>query len=127
MPYSGTLGARVQQLGGGKAVIVLHDRRRLRNHLGSIHAMALANFCEMGSGLALLSKLATNQRGILTGFTISYAKKARGSLSLECDLSAINLPEKGAVLIPVEAKDSSGDVVVRAEANWLVGLRSDGK
>lgn len=131
VPYSGTLAARIVELETGRAVITLQDRWRLRNHLGSIHAMALANFCEMGSGLALLSKLSANQRGILTGFSIAYAKKARGLLKIECDVSQVALPgrgpeqgpEEGDVTIPVCAKDANGDVVVRAEARWRVGLK----
>ena len=117
-PYSGTLGARVAELEPGWCRVTLRDRRRVRNHLASVHAMALANFAEMASGLAVLVSLPPGVQGIVTGFSISYQKKARGLLTAECRVSGLNVTSEQEYEAPVAITDAQGDVVARATARW---------
>ncbi|HEV8305424.1 MAG TPA: hotdog fold domain-containing protein [Gemmatimonadales bacterium] len=117
-PYSGSIGARVEELAPGLCRVTLRDRRRVRNHLASVHAMALANLAELTSGLAVLAGLAPGVQGILTGFSISYEKKARGRLTAECRVSGLEVTAEREQEAAVTVTDAVGDVVVRATARW---------
>ena len=117
-PYSGTLGARVQELDPGWCRVTLRDRRRVRNHLASVHAMALANLAEMASGLAVLVSLPPGVQGIVTGFSISYLKKARGLLTAECRVSGLNVTREQEYEAAVAITDAQGAVVAHATARW---------
>jgi len=117
-PYSGTIGARVLELAPGFCRVALRDRRRVRNHLASVHAMALANLAEMASGLAVLAGLAPGVQGIVTGFSISYQKKARGRLTAECRVSGLDVTAEREQEAAVTVTDAAGDVVARASAHW---------
>ena len=117
-PYSGTIGARVADLEPGWCRVTLRDRRRVRNHLASVHAMALANLAEMASGLAVLVGLPVGVQGIVTGFSISYLKKARGLLTAECRASGLQITAEQEYEASVTITDAPGDVVAHATARW---------
>jgi len=117
-PYSGTIGARVADLEPGLCRVTLRDRRRVRNHLASVHAMALANLAEMASGLAVLVGLPPGVQGIVTGFSISYLKKARGLLTAECRVKGLEVTVEQEYEAPVVITDAPGDVVAHATARW---------
>ena len=121
IPYTGSIKARIEHLEPGHAIVVLPDRRRVRNHLDSIHAIALANMAELSTGLAMISGLPPGVNAILVGLTVSYEKKARGELRAECKCSVPTGDTRQEVAIDTEVKDKTGDVVTRAIATWLVG------
>jgi uncharacterized protein (TIGR00369 family) len=118
VPYTGALGARVETLEPGFCRVSLRDRRRVRNHLNSIHAMALANLAEAASGLAVVAALPPGVQGILTGFSITYVKKARGRLVAECRVDVSTVTEEREQNAEVAITDVAGDVVARASAVW---------
>jgi acyl-coenzyme A thioesterase PaaI-like protein len=124
-PYSGTIGGRVEQLRPGFARVRLRDRRRVRNHLRSIHAIALINLGEIATGLAVLSTISGDMRGIVTRIEADYLKKARGELIAEAEFSLpAELDENTACQVEATLRDASGDAVTRVRASWLIGYKT---
>lgn len=118
-PYSGTIKAEVLTLEPGAVQVALKDRRSVRNHLNSIHAIALANLGELASGLAMISAVPPNTRAIVVNLDIEYIKKARGRLIAE---GSANPPEDITDSIDslalAEIKDAEGDIVSRVKVHW---------
>jgi len=120
-PYTGTIGAQVQELGDGYARVKLTDRHAVRNHLSCIHAVALANLVELTGNLALGYSLPDDARFIVAGMGLDYLKKARGTITGECRTPTINSSAKQEYDIKVTLRDESGERVVEGTLRTLVG------
>ena len=120
-PYTGTLGATVVELRHGHAAAELTDRRAVRNHLRSIHAIALANLAEMTAGVALAYSIPERARLIPVGLSIEYIAKARGTIRAVCECPEIATDERREYLVPVSIFDEGGRVVCKATLRTLIG------
>ncbi len=118
-PYSGSIHPLVLRLERGDVCIELRDRHALRNHLHSIHAIALANLGELASGLAMLSMLPDNVKAIVIRLEIEYLKKARGQLQAigRADSPGM-ITEPVTHMVYAEISDAAGDVVARLNVHW---------
>jgi uncharacterized protein (TIGR00369 family) len=120
-PYSGSIGASVVSLAPGRAEVHMADRPRLRNHLHSLHAVALVNLAEMAGNVALAYSLPDDARFIVTGIEIEYLKKARGEIVAigECPVPRTNA--RATYNVTVSLRDSRGAEVATAVLRSLVG------
>ncbi len=125
IPYTGTAKPQLCELEPGRSLVKLKDRRRVRNHLGSIHAIAIANVGEFAGGIAVTAALQPGQRAILRRLEVRYDKKARGTLEIHgaADASLIRGATTENTTVPARSKlvDASGAVVAEVVTEWIVG------
>jgi acyl-coenzyme A thioesterase PaaI-like protein len=120
-PYTGTIRPEVLTLEEGYARIRMQDRRGVRNHLRSVHAIALMNLGEVSTGVAMMSALPGDMRGIITHLEMDYLKKARGPITAECRAPVAVAGERREYDVQADLTDEAGEVVARARARWLIG------
>lgn len=119
VPYSGSVRPRVLALEPGRAVVSIRERRGLRNHLRSVHALALGNVGELASGLAMSLALPPATRGIPIRLEIDYIKKGRGTIVAEGLASPPRVIEAETEdIATAELRDEEGDVVATLVVTW---------
>lgn len=104
-PYFLTASPLIRALEPGCAEVSLRNWWLVRNHLGTVHAIASCNLAEYAMGVLAEATVPTSHRWIPAGMTVSYLAKA------ESDLRAVatfaSPPAFGA-----DREDADVDVVV---------------
>ena len=121
VPYSGSVGPRIRVLEPGHAEVEIPDRRSNRNHLGSVHAIALVNLAEITSGLAMMAGLPPTVRGIVTTLSMTYHKKARGTIRAVARVAVPTVHEDCDFDVMAECFDRAGTLVATGHVRWRLG------
>lgn len=126
VPYSGSIRPRVLELEPGCARVSIREKRRLRNHLRSVHALALANLGELASGLAMTLALPPGTRGIPIRIEVDYVKKARGVIVAEGRAAPPeSVPGEVEAVAHAQLRDPEGEVVANVRVTWRLAPREE--
>lgn len=120
IPYTGSISPYVVEVSAGRAQVRIHDKRNVRNHLRSFHALALANLGEVTTGLALHFALHDEGRAILVKLETEYIKKARGIVTALATCSPSVSPFKGVHVVEAQLFDNKQELVALTRASWLI-------
>lgn len=71
-PYFASIAPRITRLEHGRCEGTLADRRRVRNHIGTVHAIAMCNLAELTAGLMVDASLPKGMRWIPKGMQVQY-------------------------------------------------------
>lgn len=121
VPYSGSVKPRIRLLEPGHAEVEIPDIRANRQHLGSVHAIALMNVAEMASGLAMMAGLPDGVRGIVTSLAMTYHKKARGTIRAVSRVTVPTVTTDQDFEVVAECFDPSGAKVATGVVHWRLG------
>ncbi len=122
-PYFGTIRPRFTELRPGLGELTMKKRRAVTNHLKSVHAIAMANMCELVGGLTLDVTLPPSLRWIPKSMNIEYLKIARTGLRARCEIPENTIVKPGDYSVAVHVTDTQGTEVVRADILMHVSAR----
>ncbi|MFJ3053856.1 DUF4442 domain-containing protein [Pseudomonas nitroreducens] len=121
--FAGTAGIRIQKLSSDEVRMSLANHRRARNHIGGVHAAAMALLAESASGCLVGMNLPDHKLPLIKTLKVVYLRRARGSLRAIATLApeqrrAMLEHDKGEAMIQVTLLDDSGAEPVRCEMHW---------
>jgi len=113
-PYFWTIRPRFTVIEPNHAEVVIPKRRGVKNHIGTVHAIALCNGLEAAMGVLAEASIPRDKRWIPKGMEVSYTAKATSDITCIAETD----PEQWtAAALP----DEGGDLPVRVR-----GVRDDG-
>jgi len=119
-PYFASISPLFEQLDVGIAEVSLKKRRKVTNHIGTVHAIAMANLCEIAAGTMMEASIPSTMRWIPKGMTIQYLAKAKTNIRAKAVLPHIEYGAPQDVNIPVSVLDTDGKEVVHADITMYV-------
>ncbi len=125
-PYFASISPRITALEPGRCEGTLPDRRKVRNHIGTVHAIALCNLAELTAGLMVDASLPAGMRWIPKGMQVHYLAKAHGRLHAVAVPAQVLVAATEAYALPVvvSIRDRAGTEVFQARIDmWLSPVR----
>jgi acyl-coenzyme A thioesterase PaaI-like protein len=119
-PYFSTIAPRFETLEKGLVVVGMPERRAVHNHIGTVHALAMGNLCELAAGTMMEASLPRTHRWIPKGMDIQYLAKAESDLVARCAWTPVVSDVAEEVPVVVSVTDRAGTEVVRATIRMWV-------
>src|SRR5688500_859746 len=129
-PYFWSIRPRFTVIEANHAELVIPKRRGVKNHLGTVHAIALCNGLEAAMGALAEATIPADKRWIPKGMTVAYTAKATSDITCIAETdpeqwSTEALPEEGGdVAVRVRGVREDGEVVIEGEIRlWVTPKR----
>lgn len=121
--FAGTARVRVDSLTQQQACLTLCNRRRVRNHVGGIHAAAMALLAESATGFLVGMSVPDTHLLLIKTLHVDYRRRATGSLNAQATLTpeqlmALVMQTRGEIAVQVAITDESGQQPITCEMVW---------
>jgi acyl-coenzyme A thioesterase PaaI-like protein len=121
--FAGTASVRFETLTEECSVLTLRNVRKVQNHIGGVHAAAMALLAESATGAVVGMNVPDSHVPLLKTMQVDYVKRAQGDLRAEAYLSdnqrqRIASDDKGDVLVAVKVTDEAGQEPIRCQMTW---------
>lgn len=121
--FVGTAGLRVEELSKERAVVSVNNRKKVQNHIGGVHACAMALIAESATGFVVGMNVPDSAVPVIKTMKIEYVKRATGALRAEATLTdaqrqSIATEPKGDVVVQCRVTDEAGVEPIQCEMTW---------
>lgn len=120
---AGTTGCKVTEINQHRCVVELANKKKVQNHIGSIHAAGIALLAESATGYLTSLSIPDNRIQVIRTLKVTYLKRASGDMKAVASLDDeqikyIQETEKGELEIPVVITDETGTETAEASMIW---------
>ncbi len=122
-PYFASIKPRFEMLEPWRARVSMRKRRAVENHIGTVHAIAMCNLCELAAGTMTEASLPDTMRWLPKGMSVAYLKRAESDVTAHASMPVVTAGPPRDVPVEVDVKDAAGNIVCSALITMYVSPR----
>ncbi len=122
-PYFQTIDPLFVDLKPGYAELTFANQKKVHNHLGTVHAIAMCNAAELVAGMMTEVSIPENMRWIPVAMTVKYLAKAKTDLKAVARGDGLTWTKQGDTEVPVVLYDSEGKEVFTAAITMRISFK----
>lgn len=123
-PYFASIRPRFLTVEPNHVELLIPKRRRVHNHLGTVHAIALCNGLEAAMGALAEVTIPADKRWIPKGMEVSYTAKATGDVTCIAETDAEQWAGEGDLPVRVRGELADGTRVIEGVIRlWVTPRR----
>lgn len=121
--FAGTAGVRFETLEEHEVTVSVANRRRVRNHIGQVHAAAMFLLAETASGFCVGMNLPDSALPLVKEIDIKYVKRSRGAITatsriFDEQIEKLRTTDRGEITLDVTITDETGGQPAICTAVW---------
>ncbi len=123
VPLVGTAGCSFDEVTNEHVVVSIENKRKARNHIGQLHAAAMALIAETASGFVLAMNMPDDKLNLIKSMKVNYLKRTKGKMTAVATITpdqvkTLQTEPKGELLIEVHVTDETGEEPISCEMLW---------
>ncbi|MCK5688813.1 DUF4442 domain-containing protein [Myxococcota bacterium] len=123
VPFLNTAGLCFDVMTNNEVEVSIANKRKVRNHIGGVHAAAVALLAETASGFVFGLNVPDDKLPLVKSMNIDFTKRSHGAMRAvatlpEDDIARIINDDKGSVTVRTVVTDATGNHPVQCEMVW---------
>lgn len=123
VPMVGSAKIRYQEISASKVVVSMANHKAMQNHIGQIHACAMALLAETATGFVTAMNVPDSAVVLIKSLKVDFKRPTKGAMTAVATLSPeqqqlMQSSEKGETLVQVIVSDESGEAPIQCEMLW---------
>lgn len=123
-PYFASISPKFEELRPEFCKVSISKSRKVTNHLGTVHAIAMCNMAELSGGTMTEVTLPSTYRWIPKDMTVEYLKKATtGLVATATPATTMDLTKPSEYKVNIEVKDQLDEIVFKATITMWISAK----
>ncbi len=123
VPMVGSAKLRYVELSPAKVVVKIANHKAMQNHIGQVHACAMALLAETATGFVTAMNVPDSAVVLIKSLKVDFKRPTKGALTAVATLTAeqqqlMQSSDKGETLVQVTVTDESGEAPIQCEMLW---------